>query len=54
VATSTLGLSGDAETNSLETPITGIEDTEIFIGTGSNAGSFLSISGEFGDGGRTV
>jgi hypothetical protein len=34
-----------AETNSLESTITGIEDTEIFIGTGSNTGNFVTISG---------
>lgn len=35
-----------SETNSLETTITGIEDTEIFIGNLSNSGTFASISGD--------
>jgi hypothetical protein len=35
-----------AETNSLETTITGVEDTEIFVGTGSNTGAFVVMSGD--------
>ncbi len=35
-------LTGGAETNTLETTITGIESGEIFYGTGSNAGAFTA------------
>lgn len=37
---------GDAETNSLETTITGIADTEIFIGNGVDSGTFAVLSGD--------
>ena len=37
---------GGAETNSLETVCTGIANTEIFIGTGANAGNYAAIGGE--------
>lgn len=37
---------GGAETNTLETTITGIEDTEVFVGDGSNSGTFVPISGD--------
>ncbi len=39
-------LTGGAETNSLETTISGIADTEIFIGDGSNSGIFTAVSGD--------
>ncbi len=39
-------LTGGAETNSLETTVTGIADKEIFIGDGSNSGSFTTVSGD--------
>jgi hypothetical protein len=35
-----------AETNSLETTITGIADTEIFVGNGANSGAFVAVSGD--------
>ncbi len=34
------------ETNSLETTITGILDTEIFIGDGADSGAFVAMSGD--------
>ena len=36
---------GGAETNSLETTITGNLDTEIFVGNGADSGTFVSLSG---------
>jgi hypothetical protein len=38
-------LTGGAETNSLETTVTGIADTEIFIGNGADSGTFAAMSG---------
>jgi hypothetical protein len=38
--------SAGAETNSLETTITGIADTEIFVGNGANSGTFVVLSGD--------
>lgn len=35
-----------AETNSLETTITGIADTEIFVGNGADSGTFAAMSGD--------
>ena len=37
---------GGAETNSLETTITGIADTEIFVGDGADSGAFVVMSGD--------
>ena len=37
---------GGSETNTLETTITGILDTEIFIGDGADSGTFKAISGD--------
>jgi len=37
---------GGAETNSLETTITGIADTEIFVGNDSDNGNFVTMSGD--------
>lgn len=34
------------ETNSLETTVTGIADTEIFVGDGADSGAFVTISGD--------
>lgn len=39
---------GGAETNSLETTITGIVDTEVFIGNGADSGTFAVFSGDVG------
>lgn len=39
-------MTGGAETNSLETTVTGIADTEIFVGNGDNSGAFVTISGD--------
>lgn len=38
--------SPSAETNSLETTITGIADTEIFVGNGADSGTFVVMSGD--------
>jgi len=35
-----------AETNSLETTVTGIADTEIFVGDGADSGAFVVMSGD--------
>lgn len=35
-----------SETNSLETTITGIADTEIFVGDGADSGAFVTLSGD--------
>ncbi len=35
-----------AETNSLETTVTGIADTEIFVGDGADSGTFVVVSGD--------
>lgn len=35
-----------AETNSLETTVTGIADTEIFVGDGADSGAFVTVSGD--------
>ena len=37
---------GSAETNSLETTITGIADTEIFVGDGADSGAFVVVGGD--------
>jgi hypothetical protein len=37
---------GGAETNSLETTITGIADTEVFVGDGADSGAFVVVSGD--------
>lgn len=37
---------GGAETNSLETTITGILDTEFFVGNGADSGTFVAMSGD--------
>jgi len=37
---------GGAETNSLETTVTAIADTEIFIGDGADSGTFKTVSGD--------
>ena len=40
------GTDEGTETNTLETTITGIETTEIFIGDGSNSGTFAALSSD--------
>jgi len=45
--------SAGSETNTLETTITGIEDTEIFIGDGTNSGTFVSMGAMAEDIGTT-
>jgi len=37
---------GGAETNTLETTITGIADTEVFIGNGADSGTFVAFTGD--------
>jgi hypothetical protein len=36
----------ETETNSLETTVTGIADTEIFVGDGADSGTFVVLSGD--------
>lgn len=41
-----VGSGGGSETNSLETTVTGIADTEIFVGDGADSGAFVAVSGD--------